>query len=311
MITLQRYTSADKTCWDDFVRNAKNGLFMFFRDYMEYHSDRFTDYSLLFWDDDSLLAVLPASLHGQEVRSHGGLTFGGIISGENMKTAKMLECFQLLLTFLREQNITKLVYKAIPYIYTNLPAEEDRYALFINNARHFKVEPSSTILFENRLSLPKGRKAQISRAKREGVNVEQSIDFDQFIALENQVLQKRHNTTAVHTASELRYLQQKFPDNIQLYAGMYQGKMIAATLLFVYKDLVHTQYLASNEVGQRIGALDLVISECINKFKTEKKFFDFGISTEDNGRFLNNGLIFQKESFGGRAVIHETYILEI
>jgi hypothetical protein len=39
--------------------------------------------------------------------------------------------------------------------------------------------------------------------------------------------------------------------------------------------------------------------------------FDFGISTENSGFFLNEGLLFQKESFGGRAIVYETYKLLI
>ena len=39
--------------------------------------------------------------------------------------------------------------------------------------------------------------------------------------------------------------------------------------------------------------------------------FDFGISTEQGGRYLNEGLIFQKEGFGARTVVYDTYELNI
>ena len=87
------YNQELKNEWDKFVDNSKNGTFMLKRDYMDYHSDRFQDFSLMFYEDNKLIAVMPASVHGDEVRSHGGLTYGGIISNRKMTSPKMLEVF--------------------------------------------------------------------------------------------------------------------------------------------------------------------------------------------------------------------------
>ena len=77
--------------------------------------------------------------------------------------------------------------------------------------------------------------------------------------------------------------------------------------MFIYSNIVHTQYLASSGKGREIGALDLLIYTLIEKYKKEKQYFDFGISSENNGVILNNGLISQKEGFGARTVVYETY----
>ncbi len=155
--------------------------------------------------------------------------------------------------------------------------------------------------------MPKGRKAQISRAKREGVLIEGSADFETFISLENQVLSEYHDTKAVHTAEELKLLKSKFDDGVQLWVAKYKGEVIAGTLLFVYDDVVHTQYLASNDKAREIGGLDLLIKTLMDKFSETHSYFDFGISTENNGEFLNEGLISQKESFGGRTICYQTW----
>lgn len=307
---IKEYTDEYKKIWNSFIDVAKNSLFMHKRDFMEYHADRFEDNSLMFFDDkDRLLALLPANKKDNILYSHGGLTFGGFITGQNMKQAKMLSCFDLLKMYMNKHKFKSLIYKTIPHIYHSLPAEEDSYALFKNNAKLLKVEPSSTIELTKLLKMPKGRKSQISKAQREEVKVTDSVDFETFIRLENAVLSSRHNTKAVHSAKELEYLYSKFPENIRLVAAMYNGQMIAGTLLFVYKDIVHTQYLASNEKGREIGALDLVISSLIEEYKNEKRYFDFGISTEDGGKFLNEGLISQKEGFGARTVCYNTWEL--
>ena len=92
---------------------------------------------------------------------------------------------------------------------------------------------------------------------------------------------------------------------------MQDGELLAGSLIFVYQNLVHTQYMASSVKGREIGALDLLISSLMDKYKVDKQYFDFGISTEENGRILNEGLISQKEGFGGRTVVYQTWEINL
>jgi len=306
MISVVEYTTDKKEIWDTFVRQSKNGIFMFERGFMDYHSDRFQDNSLMFFDEDELTAVLPASVHGNELRSHGGLTYGGFITSNKMKQHHMNDCFEALKTYMQGKNISKLIYKEIPHIYHKQPAEEDLYALYKNGAKLLKTEPSTTVFLKEPLKMPKGRKAQIARAKREGCIIDVSNDFETFIALENSVL-IHHNTQAVHNASELRLLKSRCGDKIQLWVAKYQERIIAGTLLFVYDNVVHTQYMAADDTAREIGALDLLIKTLMDEFAKTKTYFDFGISSEDDGHYLNEGLIAQKEGFGGRTTIYQTW----
>jgi len=304
---IKKYTKDQKQIWNEFVDNSKNGTFMINRDYMDYHSDRFEDFSLMFYEEDKLTAIMPASKHGGELCSHGGLTYGGIISNEKMKAYKMLDIFSSMLEFLKVNGIESLLYKCMPYIYHDYPSDEDLYALFRNNAKLIRRDIASVIDFSHQYKMPKGRKAQISRAKREGVVIEESSDYVTFIALENKILTAKHNAIAVHNANELKYLSEKFPENIKLFVAKYNDEIIAGTLLFIYKNIVHTQYMASDEISREIGGLDFLLKTLIEKYYGNKRYFDFGISTEDCGRYLNEGLISQKEGFGGRAVVYDFY----
>lgn len=184
----------------------------------------------------------------------------------------------------------------------------------MNNAVIEKIEASTVVNLKAPLKMPKGRKAQISRAKREGVVIEERNsleDFKTFIALENEVLSSLHGTKAVHTGEELKLLHSYFPNNIHLFAVMHNGKMIAGTVVFEYEKTIHTQYMAADEEARAIGALDLAISTVIDIYKDKKNYLDFGISIEDRGRKLNYGLISQKEGFGGRTVVYETWKLTV
>lgn len=308
---IKKYTKEYFDIWNNFNKDAKNGLFMFDRNYMDYHSDRFIDNSLIFYEGEKLIALLPCNVSQNALYSHQGLTFGGFIVDENMKQGKMLECFEVLKEYMQENCFEKLIYKSTPYIYHKIPAQEDLYALFRNNAELFRVDCSTTIDLRNICKMPKGRKAQISRAKREGVEIILSEDFEAFVMLLNSVLQKQHGVNAVHNAEELKLLYSRFPQNIKLFVAKFNEEIIAATLLFIYDDLVHTQYLAANEKAREIGALDLLIKTLIDEFAKSKKYFDFGISTENNGEYLNSGLIAQKEGFGGRTIVHNIFEVNI
>lgn len=311
MITIKPYLSENKAIWNEFIENSKNGIFMFNRNFMEYHSDRFIDNSLMFFDNDNLIAVLPMNIRDKVLYSHQGLTYGGFITDEKMKQHKMLECFEALKQYMQANNIEKLIYKIIPHIYHKTPAEEDLYALFKNDAKLLKLEPSTTIYLKNPCKMPKGRKAQISRAKREGVEIQESKDFKTFIDLENKILAEYHDTKAVHTAEELELLHSRFSEQIKLYIASLNNEVIAGTLIFEYENVVHTQYMASNKISREIGGLDLLIKTLIDKYQNTKMYFDFGISTENNGQFLNEGLISQKEGFGGRTTVYQTFELKV
>lgn len=314
MITIVRYTEDKVNIWNQFNKQSKNALFMFDRNYMDYHKDRFKDHSLLFYDEDKLLALLPMSEHDNMLISHGGLTYGGFISDTKMKQHTMMDCFAELIKYAKENGFKNIRYKCIPHIYHSQPAEEDRFALFANNSKLDTVDVSTYVNLAAPLKMPKGRKAQISRAKREGVVVEELTeleDFNKFIELENEVLTERHDVRAVHTGEELKLLHDRFPENIHLFASLKDGNLIAGTVVYEYDQVVHTQYMAANDEARTIGALDLAVSTVINKYKETKKWLDFGISTEHGKIYLNEGLCSQKEGFGGRTGVYEIWELNL
>lgn len=312
MIEIIKYNSENKNTWDEFVENSKNGTFMLKRDYMDYHSDRFVDFSLMFYEDEKLIAVMPASLHDNELRSHGGLTYGGIVANKKMTSQKMLDIFDSLKLFLKKYEIKNLIYKCIPSVYHLYPSDEDLYALFRNNATLIRRDISTAIYLSDKIKFSDLRKRGAKKAIKNGLIVKQSNDFRTYIKLLTKVLEEHHGTKPVHTANELELLAQRFPDVIKLYSAFdNQNTMLAGVVIFDYKQTVHAQYIANSNEGREVGALDLVFDYLINEYSANKTYFDFGISTEDNGNYLNNGLISQKEGFGGRGIVYDFYELKV
>lgn len=311
-VNVKGYRPCDKTSWDDFIAHSKNGVFLFFRDYMEYHADRFTDASLLFLDEnEKLIAVMPASVKEGVLSSHAGLTFGGIVSDAAMKMPLMLDVFAALNEHLLTQSLTKLIYKAVPHIYHRLPAEEDLYALFRHQARLTRRDVSSVVAMSNKLAFSKGRRYAIKQSRKFGVGVGRSYGFEAFMAIEKYVLGTKYDVAPVHTAQEIQLLAARFPENIKLFAAHKEMRMLAGVIVYESETVAHAQYIAADDEGKNVGALDSILDFLINDYYAAKSYFDFGISTEQAGQYLNAGLIENKQSFGGRAVVYDFYEMNI
>ena len=305
---IKRYQQSYKQLWDNFVINAKNSHFFFQRDYIEYHSDRFDDYSLLFFDKkDNLIAVLPANKEEHTLYSHQGLTFGGLIFSLKLRVEQVLILFDLLQKFLTKQKIERVIYKVIPHIYHSFASEEDKYALFKNNAQLIRVDLSSTIFLEQSFRYSKGRKWMINKAKKSNIIFKETNNWQRFWIVLEKTLEAQHQAKPVHSVEEIEKLVNLFPQNIRLFVAIKNSEILAGAVIFENKQIVHTQYLANSLKGRDLGALDFVIDKLISEVYKNKKYFDFGISNEKQRGVLNTGLIAQKEGFGARAITHDLY----
>ena len=310
-IYIKQYENTDKAVWDTCIKEAVNSHFLFYRDYMEYHSDRFKDHSLIIYRDDKLIGVLPASEKGDTVTSHGGLTFGGIIHPYKTTAAQIIDSIRAIVKYYKEAGFQKFIYKPSPWTYHTHPCEADKYALNVIGAKLLETHLAITIDYANLIKFSELRRRQIKRAQKSNIMLLESNDWESYINLLSQILQKRHGVAPVHTADELRLLQSRFPDNIKLWTAQLDNQIIAGTVLYLTPVAVHTQYLASSDKGCHLGALDLLLAKLIQDYSDSKRYFCFGTCTEDGGTVLNEGLLFQKESFGGRSVIHEIWEIDL
>jgi hypothetical protein len=308
-ISVFQYKPEHKNLWDKFVSNSKNGNFLFYRDYMEYHSNKFTDNSLLFFKNGQPLALLPANIHGAILHSHEGLTFGGVISGFNMTTVLMMEIFENLVDYCREHGIRKILYKAIPHIYHLIPAEEDLYALFRHGAKFKYRTVSSSVYLPIKTKYSYNRKRMIKKAKDNGIVVKRNFDFNCFMNIVENVLMEYHWAKPVHTAEEIKLLAERFPNNIKLFSSFKNEIMLGGVIVYESANVAHSQYGANSNEGRRVGAEDFIFDYLINDYYKDKKYFDFGTSTEKFGQILNTGLIHYKEGFGSTAVAYDCYQL--
>ena len=311
MIECEEYSSKYELVWNEFVQTSRIDSFLFKRNFMEYHSYKFSDSSFLFFKNSKLICLLPGNINEDIFYSHQGLTYGGLLLSEKASLIDVLEIFKILLEKLRKKYIRRAIFKLTPYIYHLAPNEEEKYALFINNAELIGSQISSTIFLNSKLSFSESRKSGIRKANRFDVKNKEIICLIDFWQLLNSSLNEKYGRSPVHSAEELNYLKLEFPENIKIFGSYFNERLIGGVVLFIMQKVVHVQYITSNDLGKEMGALDKLFDFLINDLYRNYVFFDFGHSTEGMGISLNQNLLFQKEGFGARGIVYETYQIEL
>jgi hypothetical protein len=308
-IEITRYEASQCDVWNAVVAASRNGNFLHNRSYMDYHADRFEDFSLIISRENKPIAVFPCSKNGDYLCSHGGLTYGGVLSTEVLCANEMLDVFNGIRAFCMERKFAGVEYKLVPYIFHRYPCQEDLYALWRFGAKLIRRDASSVIALQEEYKFSKGRKWSIAKARKAGIVIKKTEGISEFYELLVNAL-KKFDVRPTHSLAELLLLKERFPENIVLYMALYGEEYVAGALLFDFGQCVHTQYLANSPLGREVGALDMLLGELIQSEYRERNYFSFGISTEKKGTELNAGLIAQKEGFGARTIVHDFYLWE-
>ncbi len=309
-----RYTPEMQSRWNEFVNCSANATFLHLRGYMDYHSDRFADCSLMAYDEKNrLVAVLPANRCGSALYSHQGLTYGGLLVGTRHFAARtMLDVWNGMLQWMRSEGIDTFIYKPVPHIYCRYPAEDDLYALFRSGAVMESCMVSSAIPLSEPVLFNEDARQRIKKAARAGVSVAESDDYPLFMSMLETRLGERYGVAPVHSPDEMLLLAGRFPDNIKLYMAYDDdGSPLAGTIVYLTDRVIHTQYISTTEDARRRGVFAAVVDHIIDAESAGRAWLDFGTSCEQGGRVLNVGLNQQKYGLGGRSVAYTSYRISL
>jgi len=315
-ISVRPFSLGDADIWDDFCRNAWQATLLHTRRFLSYHGDRFVDQSLIVEEDGRWLGIFPAALSPYEsthIVSHPGVTYGGILHKGELKGQQMVVTMEALNQYYAAQGYTKLTYKAVPTFYHRVPAQDDLYALFRLGAQRSRCDISSTIDLQNRQPASQRRKRSLKKAIKNGVSI---VEGNQHLPALWEVLADnladKHGVKPVHNLADIILLAERFPADILCVCGMVDNVVVAGALLFITATTYHAQYIASSELGYDVSALDAIFEYCIDTAQRDgRRWFDFGISTENAGLILNNGLYCFKSEFGGGGMVHEFFELDL
>ncbi len=312
LFEIVRYTPDRKDEWDAFVARSKNGTFLFFRDYMDYHSDRFEDHSLMFYSDGRLYGLMPANRRGDVFQSHAGLTYGGLVMDSRMTASATVELFSELNEYLHNRGFRSVFYKCIPWMYHQLAAEEDLYAISRTcNARLQERDLGTVIIQRNAIRWERIRRRALKRAQTAGIVVESSNDWAGFWTVLCDNLHRTYDSKPVHTLEEIELLASRFPENIVLYVARSNGEILAGMVLYVSRQVARAQYSSASPLGKQLGAMDIIYDQVICHDYRHLPYFEFGTSAQADSNDINVSLVFQKESFGGRAICFDRYEWEV
>ena len=305
-VHIKRYSPVDSAMWDTFVDRSKNGTFLHKRAYMDYHADRFEDFSLMFFANNNLVAILPANQNDKILYSHQGLTYGSLLVSTDISQGLVMAIFDELRSFLKSQNFEKLYYKVVPAIYHKYPCEEDLYALFRHDASLVARACSTTICIgKPNASSRLKRVSRRSEKHRLRYEILSNVNAFWHIIEENRM--RKRSITPVHSQEEINLLQSLFPQQIQSVAVFADHEVVAGGVVYLVNDVVHLQYASASPKGETMYAGDFLYSLFIHTLFPDHRYFDFGISTETGGQILNEGLIAHKEEFGGNTVVYDHY----
>lgn len=315
-LTVRRFAPEDADAWDDFCGGCLQTTFLHTRRFLSYHGNRFEDASLIIERDGACVGLFAAAVAPglkSLVVSHPGLTYGGVVHRGALRGESMVQALQAIRDHYAEAGFERLLYKAVPSIYHRAPAQDDLYALFRLRFSRTRCDLSSAIDLSHRLHVSDRRLRGAKKALKNGVQVACGRTYAAPIWDVLQAnLKNRFDAKPVHTLAEIALLADRFPENIRFVCATVESDVVAGVVLFETSHVTHAQYIASSDEGYRICALDLIFDWCIDAAsKAGKRWFDFGISNENAGQFLNEGLYEFKSNFGGGGIVHEFYELDL
>jgi hypothetical protein len=303
-LEVRPFMAEDTDEWDAFVDSSPVGTFLQSRKYLSHQDNRFHDESRLIVDNrtGSLLAVVPAARDstGRRVVSHPGLTFGGLIYGHRLHGAALEAALAALLASFAAGGFESLDYRPVPAFARKHLGDEDVYALSRLGSLTYSRGLGAVIEVAVTAPTP-SRRRDIKRAERSGLELNDDWDYLEpyWKVLEAQLLE-RHRTRTVHSFEEMHRLRTLFPSDIQLRVALLNGSVVAGALVYRYRsDVLHTQYLASDDTGRRLAALDLVIGSIVDDARANSvRYVSLGTSNDPETGAVNEGLFNYKRSHG-------------
>jgi len=305
IVRARRYEAKDKEAWDSLVSKSKNATFLFHRGFMEYHSERFSDHSVVLVKDDTMVGLFPAHANGTRLNSHLGLTYGGLISNRT-DTATLLEYFEVFLEYIKKAGFKELYLKCLPSFLQDSTNIFQKGGLLKRRDLNFVVDLRAD------LSIHKSKLKKLKALDAEDYQLIRTNDFKAFWnELLIPVLKETYDSEPVHTLAEIELLGASFPENIIQYNVIYKGALVAGMTLFVDRGVVKSQYGVNNEKGKESRALDYLYWRLLEQYQyMGYRYFDMGTTTNANGA-VNLGLTRYKEEFGATPMNLDHYLIAL
>lgn len=316
MVELKKYQQKFYDHWNDFCLNSQFGNFLHSKKFLNYHKNKFKDESLLFFHNNELVAILPAASlqnNSKIVISHPGATYGGLIEKNKSDLTFTLDIFILIKNYYKNFGYKKFLYKKTPYIYQKQPYDYDLNVIFKLNGLKISSNISSTINLKNSYKFSNRKIRSLKKLSNLDISISSDIkDLVLFYKILKNNLKSKFDVNPTHSFDELSYLIDNFKNSIKFFSLKIEFKILTGLIIFIFDNCWHVQYVASNQEGNKLGATNFLYDYVIHLAKSDGAlFFDFGISTVNNGNDTNLGLLQYKNEFGGGTVEYTSYLIDL
>lgn len=310
---FETYQSDFYSLWNHFIQNSDNATFLLHRDFMEYHSDRFTDASILIFEAENLVAVCPANSSENQWHSHQGLTYGSIVVENNFSAERLGTLISGLLAFLKSKNYDTAFIKTIPQFYGNDILLKIKHQLIKQEASVYRSDMVLAIDYAKPLQIHKTKLKHYNKNSILGFEIKETSDFSSFW---NEILMPRlrekHRVKPVHSLEEIQYLNSKFPEQIRQFNLYKDEELLAGITIFDTGKVVKSQYGATSLNGEKLRAIEFLFLHLIHQFKnSNKRYFSMGTVTEQSELGYNPGLLKQKEELGCSLFLQDFLSLKL
>lgn len=303
------------------MKETTTGEFINTFNYLGYHSKgRFQDDSIVVVDRGSgeIRGVMVAATDGEEgVTSYPGTTFAGPIVNRMARIEEAEAVLNHILDYYESKyNIVKI--KKIPEYYTRQPFQLMDY-IFLHRGYSYGMTALANIIKIGQLFSTEDifeifcskRRNQVRRVVKEKnfIFMESDVVREEVWINMNKNLHIKFASKTTHTLEEIRELKRRCPNNIKMcYVDTIQGEYGAFAVIFLFKNVFHTQYLDVNyEYAKQYPNLLLILELIKLARKMGYEYFSFGASTERNGEILNRGLYSYKSEYGGGDILLPVY----
>ncbi|WP_298895537.1 GNAT family N-acetyltransferase [uncultured Psychroserpens sp.] len=279
---------------------------------MEYHQDRFDDFSLLIFDNNKLLAVFPANMSNDVVYSHQGLTYGGLIFKRDLDTNQKDEICAEVIHYLKTQKVKSLIVKPLPEFYNSKTEEVSNF--WQSHSNVIKQHLILAIDYNSDFKIHKTKLKRFNKLKSNGFIIKENPE--ELRVFWNEILVNRlndkHNAKPVHSLTEIEYLNSKFKQEIRQYNIYRDDEVLAGITIFKKGDVVKSQYGMASTIGEKLNALDILFVYLIYLFQDEGlNYFSMGTVNDNSERGYSEGMLKQKQELGCRIFTQDIWKIDI
>lgn len=305
MLVLAAYRPQDRHTWDSLVKESPYATFQHQRDYIEYHKTRWIDASFFLKKGEELIAAIPGNSKENQLYSHQGLSFGGVLWRKGLSMEEKVTYIEDLPSLLSQAGFSSFHWKEVPSLFC------DERHIPMPNALLKKVNKGYFIPNDLDLNSIRKKRRLLKKAEKAALAITWDDDLAKFWQeIVQPIFREKFGSKPVHSLQEILQLKAHFPQHIQLVTVYQEKTLLGGIVLFCQGQWWHTQYTCGSSEGLLMGAIDLLMWQILNSAQNQGKTVSLGTALDDQGHFKAS-LAEWKKSWGALEIPWASFYIDL